>query len=207
MENEKEQVVRELIAKSEGFILSEDTLKISDLLQGAFRFLHQHELNGPLMKDIMSLFQATFVLDVLCYGTYHDELKLDSSESASYLWNEDVFNYFNEIAPEGYYFGSSEGDGACIGWFKCAEEDSPPAPSQGELMLDIDTNTLHKFCVAGWNVAPSTINFSTKECPDILVLHPNGDIFVKGRLAENDKEVVDALRAFLQGQRFEGWGK
>jgi len=30
----------------------------------------------------------------------------------------------------------------------------------------------------------------------------NGDIFVKGKLAENDKEDVDALREFLKGQGF-----
>ena len=35
---------------------------------------------------------------------------------------------------------------------------------------------------------------------EILKLCGNGDIFVKGRLAENDKEVVDALREFLKGQ-------
>jgi hypothetical protein len=32
---------------------------------------------------------------------------------------------------------------------------------------------------------------------EILKLCENGDVFVKGRLAENDKEVVDALREFL----------
>lgn len=31
----------------------------------------------------------------------------------------------------------------------------------------------------------------------ILKLCPNGDIFVKGKLIENDKEVVDGLREFL----------
>jgi hypothetical protein len=34
----------------------------------------------------------------------------------------------------------------------------------------------------------------------ILKLCENGDIFVKGKLVENDKEVVDALREFLKGQ-------
>lgn len=39
-----------------------------------------------------------------------------------------------------------------------------------------------------------------KSNQEILKLCENGDIFVKGRLAENDKEVVDALREFLKGQ-------
>ncbi|MGF9852052.1 hypothetical protein ABHN09_10745 [Bacillus paramobilis] len=33
---------------------------------------------------------------------------------------------------------------------------------------------------------------------DILVLKSNGDIYVNGRLVENDKEVVDGLREFLK---------
>jgi hypothetical protein len=37
---------------------------------------------------------------------------------------------------------------------------------------------------------------------EILKLCENGDIFVKGKLAENDKEVVDALREFLKRECF-----
>lgn len=41
-----------------------------------------------------------------------------------------------------------------------------------------------------------------KKKQEILKLCENGDIFVKGKLAENDKEVVDALREFLKEQGF-----
>ena len=46
--------------------------------------------------------------------------------------------------------------------------------------------------------------FSQKnsEINEILKLCENGDIYVKGRLVENDKEVVDALREFLKSQGF-----
>jgi len=40
------------------------------------------------------------------------------------------------------------------------------------------------------------------ENKEILKICENGDIFVKGKLAENDKEVVNALREFLKGQGF-----
>jgi hypothetical protein len=46
---------------------------------------------------------------------------------------------------------------------------------------------------------PNTITFNLGKEP-ILELKPNGDIFVKGRLVENDKEVVNALREFLEQQ-------
>src|ERR1019366_1881390 len=35
--------------------------------------------------------------------------------------------------------------------------------------------------------------------PPALMLHANGDIYVKGRLAANDQEIVDSLREFLAG--------
>lgn len=33
---------------------------------------------------------------------------------------------------------------------------------------------------------------------EILSLHSNGDIYVRGKLTTNDQEVVDGLRAFLE---------
>jgi hypothetical protein len=46
------------------------------------------------------------------------------------------------------------------------------------------------------DLEPNSILFSC-EGKEMLKLCPNGDIFVHGRLADNDKEVVDALRKLL----------
>lgn len=55
------------------------------------------------------------------------------------------------------------------------------------------------------NPEPHSIVFFTNnnrsETP-ILELKGNGDIFVKGKLVENDKEVVNAMREFLGYQGF-----
>ena len=51
------------------------------------------------------------------------------------------------------------------------------------------------------NNPPKEINFYTSTT-EILKLCENGDIFVKGKLIENDKEVVEALREFLHLQGF-----
>jgi hypothetical protein len=50
--------------------------------------------------------------------------------------------------------------------------------------------------------APNTISFITKEFNEepFIKLCENGDIFVKGKLIENDIEVVDAMREFLTQQ-------
>lgn len=52
------------------------------------------------------------------------------------------------------------------------------------------------------NTAENTIFFMQLDGQnrELLKLCQNGDIFVKGRLAENDKEVVDALKQFLISQ-------
>ena len=42
------------------------------------------------------------------------------------------------------------------------------------------------------------IAFFSGDGDEILRLCDNGDIFVHGRLAENDREVVEGLRAFLK---------
>ncbi len=41
------------------------------------------------------------------------------------------------------------------------------------------------------------ISFKTSDGIEIIKVCENGDIFIKGKLIENDKEVVDAMREFL----------
>ena len=43
-----------------------------------------------------------------------------------------------------------------------------------------------------------SITFNVSNCDEILKLEANGDILVKGKLIENDKQVVDALREFIK---------
>lgn len=53
------------------------------------------------------------------------------------------------------------------------------------------------------NIPSNTVFFMKGGTHDeILKLCENGDIFVKGKLIENDKEVVDALREFLKSHNF-----
>ena len=59
--------------------------------------------------------------------------------------------------------------------------------------------------VLGTNDVPlqsNTITFTASNTEPLLELKGDGDIFVKGKLIENDKEVVDALREFLKTQGF-----
>ena len=46
----------------------------------------------------------------------------------------------------------------------------------------------------------NNIVFFASGTEEIIKLCENGDIFVKGKLIENDKEVVEAMREFLASQ-------
>lgn len=53
------------------------------------------------------------------------------------------------------------------------------------------------------NPAQDTVFYmQDKDRTEVLKLCENGDIFVKGRLVENDKEVINAFREFLKSHGF-----
>ena len=56
---------------------------------------------------------------------------------------------------------------------------------------------VYTYATLPQTVEPSSIVFQGKD-EDIMVLRPNGDILVHGKLVENDKEVVEGLRKFLR---------
>lgn len=109
------------IEQKEGLIFSTDTLKTDDLLTSAYSFLKAYELNEQLQKNIAEVFTEEPTNENYYYS--RTEIKEGKEEESGYLFNEDVFNYFNEIAPDSYYFGTSEGDGACFGWFVIGEDE------------------------------------------------------------------------------------
>lgn len=61
----------------------------------------------------------------------HPEGRLDSfgdappsiDEKASYLVHEVLYDALNERAPEGFYFGTLEGDGSCYGFWKGEDDE------------------------------------------------------------------------------------
>lgn len=48
----------------------------------------------------------------------------------------------------------------------------------------------------------SLITMTGKDGKEILRIEPDGDIFVHGELAENNKTVVDAFKEFLTDQGY-----
>jgi hypothetical protein len=124
------------IRKNEGYILSDGTLNLTHLLPKAYDLLVGYNMQSQTAKDLKKAIEGVFenvgneqtekYLPTF-ENQYFYNIRLiqtnEKQDEASYIWNEDIFNYFNNIAPNKYYFGCSEGDCACIGWFKCENDE------------------------------------------------------------------------------------
>lgn len=119
--------LQKVIREHGGFILSDGTLNLEHLLPKAYDLINNYGIQAKqLQDDILQCFTGEIEnkQHSLYLKQYYSEIELreDNKEFQSEIWNEDIFNFFNNISPKGYYFGSSEGDGACIGWFAWEDE-------------------------------------------------------------------------------------
>jgi hypothetical protein len=84
--------------------VSHGTMREEDLIPAFISFLRQY---GP--PDIQGNL-----------GEVEERMAADdyfTSDAACYDLNEDLFNFMNDVAPEGYYFGSHPGDGSDYGFW------------------------------------------------------------------------------------------
>lgn len=105
------------IRMGEGMVFSNSTLNLNHLLAKAYDIMVIYNLRTPLKKEILEAFDYqnekplnNSLVDAVFYGR-----ELKDEFTAAFLWDE-VCDYFEDIAPKGYGFGSCVGDGACIGW-------------------------------------------------------------------------------------------
>lgn len=124
------------IRENEGFIFSEGTLNLNHLLSKAYDLIVAFNLKGnpnshiqtkTIRHDIKECFTMEDKLigdESLFNKVFYSEAEIsrEKDSDSHYVW-EDVTNYFMSLAPKGYYFGSSEGDGALIGWFSFNENE------------------------------------------------------------------------------------
>lgn len=123
--------IKSAIKNDGGFILSSGDLRLESLLAKTFDFLQHNEVEGSekIMDDIWNVFSFKDFIDTeercdlyrytVCSWAM---IPTEKFEEASYLFNEDVYDFMNALTPENYYFGSSRGDGALIGWFEYEQE-------------------------------------------------------------------------------------
>jgi hypothetical protein len=100
--------------------ISEATLRTQDLLPRFIDVLRAAEPMHDTVQEWDHIWDAAATLSNLTRHSVEDVLGLVGywdSDDASYFLNDDVFEALNAVAPEGTYFGSSEGDGASFGFW------------------------------------------------------------------------------------------
>lgn len=120
MELTKENLVKKIIAEG-GLVVSTDTLNTADLLTTYYQLIQDYNLSKEMVKTIRDFFDE----EPTATNYFYSRCKLlpEKEEEAQMFLNEDLFDFLNDVAPEGFYFGSNESDGACIGFFKYDEEE------------------------------------------------------------------------------------
>jgi len=123
------QRIKDTIGKNEGLILSTDTLNLEQLTISGRDFIIYNEIEEgySIVKAINVLFDENENYMEQMYPLYQrgmvkDTFNDDEMEQMEYLWHEEIYELFNDVCPGGHYFGSTDGDGACIGFFEYNED-------------------------------------------------------------------------------------
>lgn len=97
-----------------GQIVSSGTLRTEDLLATFTEKVAELMPDAGVIADCRNILRLinTFAESALMFPEL-DDLHYE----AKMLVNEDLFELLNELAPEGYYFGAHEGDGALFGFW------------------------------------------------------------------------------------------
>jgi hypothetical protein len=134
------QALIDTIITNNGCELSNGTHDMAHLLAQAYDVMTTYELlDGKYgIGDLRTSILECFLPHPDYYGTMDDAvagnnslftcqyygrvflikyLHGDLATSPHDVWSA-CEDYFNSFAPEGFYFGTTEGDGACFGWFK-----------------------------------------------------------------------------------------
>lgn len=166
LEEEKNMLKKfmDYVIQHEGLVLSEATLNTADRLTSSYTFLMEHELKPELCQEIRNCFDEEPTNFNFTYGRCH--LLSNKSELAEYLLNEDVFNFFNDIAPDGYYFGSQEGDGACFGWWQYEEENINELWGQTEPCPHCEFENFYPY----WDVKEKGFVATCQNCGKTIML-------------------------------------
>lgn len=108
--------IREYLSEHGELTVSEGTLKVDDILGGIYEVLVHFKELPELRERIKSCFNK----EPFTEGLYYDEVYIlpGKMEEAVELLEEVCVDELNGLCPDGYYFGSFEGNSSCIGFFE-----------------------------------------------------------------------------------------
>lgn len=135
-------VMKRLSKDFVNYEVSNSTLRTQDLIESFSYFIGN--VKEQIVEGHEDLSVVTAIIEQSEYGL---ERGYDGNEEdLDYFLNEELFDFMNDIAPEGCYFGANEGDGAAFGFWQVLEEgDYCEKCGQGEENHDENGN-----CIDEW---------------------------------------------------------
>ena len=109
----------------DGIILSTGTNRIKHLMEKTHCFLENLDEEDLTKEDYFG--EPVYprvnnhknkIENLLEKYSELDTLEFEQVDVIYWYFHEELYRLMRDLAPEGFYFGSSEGDGACIGYFK-----------------------------------------------------------------------------------------
>ena len=169
--------------KSEGVealkdkVVSDVTLKPEDLIPKFLNALkHDETAHSKFLKDYPE------ILEIQSWDDVDDETK-------SMLVDE-LTDALNGIAPDGYFFGASDGDGACFGFWKVDPDESKKSEA-----LTKDTVVVGTLDNSNKKWIERTLQQIKKKFPNVESDAFGCTITVRGKLAD----VAKVLNAYPKG--------
>ena len=94
--------------------ISKATLRNEDLITACMHFLWEMDKDKArgIWKENPNLLKA------LCDRECGIPTEWWETDEANFLLNETIYDAMQDLAPEGYYFGSNPGDGALFGYWE-----------------------------------------------------------------------------------------
>lgn len=111
--------IEKAVAEYGCYVVSAGSLRPQDLIPAWLDTLREL---APAAYDQLMTPGAGFPA-VPSYADEDHDSEWWQSDECSWLLNETLFDALNEHAPEGYHFGSHEGDGACFGFWRTEEDE------------------------------------------------------------------------------------
>lgn len=108
--------LQRILEANRGYIVSEGTLHPYDIYH-AWRDAFERFAEEPYKDEVLNQLE---LIPMEAHGNRNHPFW--ESELLNWDISEILFDALNKIAPEGYYFSSSEGDGALFGFWKVQTE-------------------------------------------------------------------------------------
>lgn len=122
----EKMTIAEYVARYGGCSVSQATMRTQDLIPALLDVLMAQDRDAydRLMRenpDVKAWWENPTPHVIPYYHNEWDEIPDDKRDDFEWFLSEELWPAMDALAPDGYYFGASEGDGSDYGYWPCEE--------------------------------------------------------------------------------------